>query len=326
MIYYTPLRYPGGKRRLTCIVQRLLEENRLRDIQYVEAYAGGAAIALSLLMEEYASVIHINDLSRPVFAFWQMVLNDTANFCRRIECTKVTIREWLRQREVYRNRQSADLDDLGFATLFLNRTNRSGILGGGVIGGQQQAGEWMLDVRFTKPEIIQRIRRIGRFRSRINLYQMDALEFTKNVVSRLGRDTFAFFDPPYLEKGEDLYLNEYTIDGHRQLANEIKKLEQGWVVTYDYAAVKHKLYTGHRRIAYSLNYAAQGRHQGQEVMFLSDRLQTPSIKELFNPATTYGRSVFPIPHKSRLKSKGRQNACDASVHIQIGLNACGPCT
>src|SRR3954452_7666158 len=142
MPFYTPLRYPGGKRRLTHVVTRLLEENGLRDVEYAEPYAGGAAIALSLLFEEYASVVHINDLSRPVFAFWHAALNDTKELCCRIERTNVTMREWHRQRKVYENRAAADLADLGFATLFLNRTNRSGILSGGVIGGKSQESEW----------------------------------------------------------------------------------------------------------------------------------------------------------------------------------------
>src|SRR5215211_6202291 len=131
MPYYTPLRYPGGKRRLAATVVQFLKQNGLKDVKYVEPYAGGAAIALALLLEEYASVVHINDLSRPVYAFWHTLLNDNDGLCRRLDRVKVTMREWRRQRSVYERRETADLADLGFATLFLNRTNRSGIIGGG---------------------------------------------------------------------------------------------------------------------------------------------------------------------------------------------------
>ena len=277
MPFYTPLRYPGGKRRLVGFVKRLLEANDMRDIEYAEPFAGGASIALALLFDEYAATVHINDLSRPVYAFWHCVLNDTDLLCSRIEDTDVTMQEWHRQRAVLEDQEEADIGELGFATFFLNRTNRSGIISGGVIGGQEQTGNWLLDARFNKGDLLKRIRRVGRYRDRIKLYQLDALDFTNSVVASLGRNVFAFHDPPYIDSGTDLYLSDYKLEDHRHLAKGIMKTESPWAVTYDYdAAVAHNLYPCHRRIAFTLSYTAQDRRGGKEAAFLSPILDLPS--------------------------------------------------
>jgi DNA adenine methylase len=173
--YFTPLRYPGGKGKLAGFVKALLRANSLLDGDYVEPYAGGAAIALELLLHEYVTRIHINDVSRPIHAFWSSVLNHTDDLARLIVDTRLTVEQWDRQKKVLANPGHHDVLALGFATFFLNRTNRSGILNGGIIGGRDQTGPWKIDARFNPSELVTRITAIARMRSRIHLTRKDAL-------------------------------------------------------------------------------------------------------------------------------------------------------
>ena len=296
MPLYTPLRYPGGKKRLVSVVKCLLEANGLSDVRYVEPCAGGAAIALAVLYENYATSIHINDLDRAVYAFWHTALNETEWLCRRIERVRVSIRVWRQQREVYRDREQADLDELGFATLFLNRTNRSGILKGGVIGGQDQTGDWGIDARFNRRNIIDRIRMVGRYSNRIHLHQMDARAFVDEVIPKLGKSVFTFLDPPYIDSGQGLYLNNYAVDDHRRLAKSVSRLKSSWIVTYDHAAIAHKLYGRFRRIVYDLHYVTNDRYLGREVMFVSNGLHLPALPYLL------GARMHLVRHQTRLKT------------------------
>lgn len=275
--YVTPLRYPGGKGRLTQFVADLMSSNKLEGGHYVEPYAGGAGVAISLLMLEYASHVHINDLNRSVHAFWKAVLEDTDNLCSMISKKRVSMAEWHRQRAVQQDPDANKLD-VAYSTFFLNRTNRSGIILGGVIGGKAQDGEWKLNARFNKKDMIGRIERIANFRHNISLYNLDAAQLIEKILPTIPRRSLVYLDPPYYVKGKGLYEDHYQHQDHAGIAKLVSKIRQPWIVSYDNVPQIKKLYSEFRKRTFGLNYSAQNRYEGKEVMFFSEGLEIP--KEL----------------------------------------------
>lgn len=275
--FVSPLRYPGGKGELANFIKLLLDYNRLHDVHYMEPYCGGAALGLSLLYEEYARTIRINDLNRGVFAFWHSVLFETEALCERIRSVPVTIAEWERQRSVLTGGKRVHLLDLGFAAFFLNRTNRSGIIGAGVIGGKNQTGNWKIDARFRRDNLISRIRKAARYRSRITLTNSDAERLLADMVPQLPHTSLLYLDPPYYVKGVHLYEDHYTEQDHARIADVIQALDCSWVVSYDYHPRLLDLYADRRCLVYQLSYHAQDRYKGREVIFFSDNLKIPTV-------------------------------------------------
>lgn len=275
--HFTPLRYPGGKGKLAGFVKSLLKSNSLLDGDYVEPYAGGAAIALELLLHEYVEHIHINDVSRLIHAFWWSVLNQTEDLIRLILDTKLTVREWDRQKRVLSNPDDQDRLALGFATFFLNRTNRSGILNGGIIGGRDQTGPWKIDARFNARELAARITAIARMRSRISLSRKDALKFLIGGSPKWPKKTLVYLDPPYYVKGRELYHDFYNPDDHANVAAFVTGggLSQKWIVSYDNVKEIRALYPKARRVRYDIGYSARSARTGSEIMFFADGLKIP---------------------------------------------------
>jgi DNA adenine methylase len=288
MPFYTPLRYPGGKRKLANFFKVVIKKNGLSDGHYIELYAGGAAVALELLFDEFVSHIHINDLDRAIYAFWHTALYETEELCGRIQNVSVTMDEWYRQRGIQEQADDTSLLTLGFSTFFLNRTNRSGIILGGVIGGKGQDSPYKIDARFNKSNLIQRIKRIGRYRSRITIYNEDAANLIKNTIPILPDRTLVYLDPPYYSKGKGLYKNFYEHQDHEQIAKLITEVDRRWIVTYDNTPKIRDMYVNCPSIIYNLHYSAADRYQGSEVMFLCDALELPTID---NPAKVSKRMV-----------------------------------
>jgi len=282
-MFYSPLRYPGGKNKLSAFLAKICMDNKIHG-QYVEPYAGGASVALFLLLEGYVSEIIINDKDKSIYAFWYSVLNHTEELCDKIECTEITIEEWLNQKNIQKNKDDVEFLSLGFSTLFLNRTNRSGIIKGGVIGGVGQNGNYKMDCRFNKKEIKKRIKLIASYKESIKLFNLDAIDLIDRVqVESQNSNTILYFDPPYYLKAESLYMNHYLDEHHQQVSEKIKDIKNiHWIVSYDDNVNIERLYSDLPTKKYSFNHSAFSARAGKEILFFSKNLIQPNIED-YNP-------------------------------------------
>jgi len=283
--FVTPLRYPGGKRKLFPFFRDLIEHNGLIGAHYVEPFAGGGGLALSLLISGYVEVIYLNDLDMAIYAFWKVVLEKPEELCRRVREVFIDVTTWKRQREIIEHLEQYSEVDIAFATLFLNRTNRSGILRGGIIGGLEQAGKWKMDARFNREELIRRIRRIADYKGRIRVYNQEAIQFLGDISQQAlaSEKCLIYADPPYYAKGHTLYYNHYQAEDHQHLAQAMQNLPCPWVVSYDDVNAVYELYQGTPYLRYQLHYTAQTRRRSGEVMFLHGLVLPPLNEKLWRP-------------------------------------------
>ena len=275
MRFGTPLRYPGGKGRLTGYFERVLEENDI-DGTYVEPYAGGAGVAINLLLNDKVSEIVINDLDPSIYSFWRVLKERPEALINRIDQTEVTVEEWDRQRQVQSCKQTASIFQLGFSTFFLNRTNRSGVISGGIIGGRGQDGEYKIDARFNKRNLIKRIEGISELSDRIRVCGLDANVLLRHVLPKYNvKDALVYIDPPYYEKGNLLYMNHYAHRDHERLRDTIGGLEHRWILSYDDTPEIRGIYGNMSPLTFELGYSSYKARKGQEIFYKRGDLAFP---------------------------------------------------
>lgn len=261
-MYYSPLRYPGGKSKIALLIEQIIINNELKGCTFVEPFAGGAGVALDLLFNNLVKNIILNDSDIAVYSFWKATLEDTGKFISDIYNVPLTIKEWEHQKEILKSSKEPSYE-LGFAAFYLNRTNRSGILNAGVIGGKKQDGKWKMDARFNRDNLASKILKIAERKNDISIFNLDVKDFIKHIPSE---NTFVYLDPPYYEKGKQLYSNYFVHDDHQNLEKIIRNLDVKWVLTYDNNPEIRKIYKGYEIKDFDIKYSVAKQKTANEIL------------------------------------------------------------
>ncbi len=278
MAINNPLRYPGAKSKLVPYIQNLIEAETLNNCTFYEAYAGSAAVSFGLLENNIISFAKINELDPLIYNFWVSVMEHTQELIQMIRDTEISLENW---HEYSRYRNSEYLTNkttvqIGFAGLFLNRTNFSGILKANPLGGLQQTSQYKIDCRFNKERIIESIEKLSAFSNRVELFNMDAVEFLQQeTYYKRNRSIFVYIDPPYYEKGQSLYRFYYDHNMHKLLAKYIKTKIYPWLISYDNAPEIQKLYKSKSQQHIYLDYSVNTKRKETELLI--SNLEIPPI-------------------------------------------------
>ena len=282
-MFYSPLRYPGGKGKLSLFMEYMIDRLGHRGGTYIEPFAGGAGIAVELLLKNVVNRIVINDYDKGVWSFWKAILTETDRFVEQVRTVPLTINEWYRQHEICVNQNDKYSFELGFATFYMNRTNRSGIIKGGVIGGLKQAGNWTMDVRFNREELINRIQNIASRKKDIKLYNKDISSFITNYVPLYEGNAFIYFDPPYYKKGKQLYMNYFSHEDHVRIESAIRQhINCDWIITYDDVKEIEEIYKDYQLYLYDLNYSVSAKCKASELMVFRNEILPPTEEMLIH--------------------------------------------
>jgi len=267
----SPFRYPGGKGFLSGFLANYMRERfNETKVTFLEPFCGGAGAALNLLADGFVEDLRLNDADIRIYSAWRAMVSETDRFVERVRNVPLTMKEWYIQSQIASERQGDEYDfDLGFASFYLNRTTRSGIVSkAGPIGGYEQTGKWKIDARFNRVGLESRIRWIGENRNRIIVSNLDVLSFLDRSRRRLDPSTaFYFIDPPYVKAGGRLYLNSMDEAKHVALSDMLSSGKiTSWVLTYDDHPLIRQIYSDQHLQHINVNYSLQKKRKESEIL------------------------------------------------------------
>lgn len=276
----SPLRYPGGKALLAGYISDILEAHLLVGCTFYEPYLGGASVSLELLGKGCISSAVWVERDPLVYAFWHSALSDPDGLCAAIDDLDISIEIW-QEFQHYRDvlnpkSKKFTLLELGIAGLFFNRTNFSGILGAGPIGGRNQSSKYGIDCRFNKTRIMEQIQSVSAYSDLIDLHYGDAVKFMRENSQAISTGfNFVYIDPPYYSQGKKLYRYFYEDQHHVELANFIGQQGYPWLVSYDDHPRIKELYAQNKIQPIYLDYNVKASRRATELLISNIEIPPP---------------------------------------------------
>ncbi len=261
------LRYAGGKQKLARqIAGRLAQATSGEITECRFPFLGGASVELAVLrLGMGIRRVWLNDRDPGVASLWTAVM-------RCPEMLKDRIRGFIPSTDCFYQFKSTlgevdavptdieDMVEVGFEALVLNRISFSGlgVMSGGPLGGRHQNGKCKIGSRWNAKRLCHEVDEAHRLLSSVEIMggACTCLDFAE--VLRVGSETvLLYLDPPYHDKGGQLYRFPFLWGDHERLARLLRGSRHRWLLSYDNCQAIRNLYywatVDEVRVAYSVN-------------------------------------------------------------------------
>lgn len=229
----SPFRYPGGKTWLVPYVRQWLNNYHKKPADFIEPFAGGGIVSLSVLFDGLADHITTIERDEQVAAVWKAMLlhgEELASQIVSFDLTKDNVTNALAS-------AGTTTLDIAFQTIIRNRVQRGGIMapGAGLLkhgeNGHGIASRWY-------PETLsKRINEIVQKAASITFIEGNGIDY---IAANAGLDNVLWFvDPPYTVAGRRLY--RYSEIDHHSLFDAMSRVKGDFLMTYDNAEPIHAL-------------------------------------------------------------------------------------
>lgn len=223
----SPFRYPGGK---TWLVPRVRQWLKGRPAEFIEPFAGGGIISLTVAAENLAGHITMVELDAQVAAVWKTILGGGAGWlAERIVSFELT-HESLATALAGKPRSTRER---AFQTVLKNRTFHGGILAAGSAPLKQGENGRGISSRWYADTLKRRILDIELLRERITFVEGDGIEVIRRHAP--NPDAVFFIDPPYTAGGKRAGRRLYTHSelDHEELFEVAGGIAGDFLMTYD---------------------------------------------------------------------------------------------
>lgn len=201
---------------------------------------------------------------------------------------------------------------LGIAGLFFNRTNFSGVIGSGPIGGQAQTSDYSIGCRFNKATVLSQIQSAAKFGGKIKVHFGDAITFLRRNAERISTGySLVYVDPPYYGQGRKLYRHHYNDADHANLAAFITAQAYPWMLSYDDHARIRELYAKSQMQPIYLDYKVRSSRTARELV-ISNLKIPPPVYEV----------PTPLPGPTEQNAKALHS--DVEPALRVGIEASKP--
>lgn len=289
--WVSPLRYPGGKVRMTPWLLDVFDRVVMpMDVEvWIEPFGGGAGAAL-MALESGIPEAWIVEANPALAAFWTAVTSDEGQLAARVETTIPTLGMFQEARDAVGAAlagETLDPAEVAFSGFLVNRCSRSGMIlpNVGPIGGKAQNGRYTLASRFNGPRLAERLRYVAAFGERFRVIDGDGIDYIEQLPdSGIEDEVFLFVDPPYLGVGDRLYAQGMDRAEHARLAAALRVATAPWVLTYDAHPDVLDLYPDADVIEFDIPHTANRGQVGTEYL-----ITPPGLARFALPGNPLGK-------------------------------------